>query len=247
MYNGQASLLAGPVLGGAGKRQAVGRVILSNTNDSDWNIQTQRLSARAPGAIDQAVAALSRGEVVAFPTDTVYGVGAHAFQGQAVAHLYAIKERPAAMPIPLLLPDVAALTSVCVDVPAQAWHIAQHFWPGALSLVLYRATIVPNVVTAGRDTLAVRVPQHALVREICRRLGAPLAATSANLHGRPAPATPDQVLAGLGGRIPLLLDEGACSGGVASTLLDMTVWPPAILRPGPITAEQLAAFVPVEK
>jgi L-threonylcarbamoyladenylate synthase len=116
-----------------------------------------------------------------------------------------------------------------------------------LSLVLYRAPVVPDVVTAGRDTLAVRVPQHALVRDICRRLGAPLAATSANLHGQPAPANADDVMRGLVGRISLLLDGGECPGGVASTLLDMTVSPPVLLRAGPVTAEQLAAFVPVQE
>lgn len=220
---------------------------MTNIEEPDWNIRTQCLPARAPGVIDQAVAALHRGEVIAFPTDTVYGVGAHAFQAQAVAQLYAVKERPIAMPIPLLLPDISALNTVCVHVPPLAWRIAERFWPGGLSLVLYRAPVVPDVITAGRDTLAVRVPQHALVRDICRRLDAPLAATSANLHGQPAPANADDVMRGLVGRISLLLDGGECPGGVASTLLDMTVSPPVLLRAGPVTAEQLAAFVPVQE
>jgi L-threonylcarbamoyladenylate synthase len=220
-------------------------VKLSNMQGPDGRVQTKRLPALSPEGIEQAIAALNQGEVIAFPTDTVYGVGAHAFQAQAVARLYAIKERPSNVPIPLLLPDVSALDSVCIHVPPLAWRIAERFWPGGLSLVLYRAPVVPGVVTAGRDTLAVRVPQHALVRDMCRRLGAPLAATSANLHGQPAPASADDVMRGLEGRIPLMLDGGLCPGGIASTLLDMTVSPPVLLRSGPITVEQLAAFVPL--
>ncbi|MBN1136053.1 MAG: threonylcarbamoyl-AMP synthase [Anaerolineae bacterium] len=198
------------------------------------------LSAEAPGAAGRAVDALRQGEVIAFPTDTVYGVGAHAFLPQAVARLYAVKERPAGMAIPLLLPGAEAMALVCVEIPAVAWEVAGRFWPGALSLVLRRAPAVPDAVTAGGPTVAVRVPDHPLVRELCRRLGAPLAATSANRHGWPPPVTASEVQAALAGRIPLILDGGPCPGGVASTVLDLTVSPPVILRPGPVTAEQLA-------
>jgi L-threonylcarbamoyladenylate synthase len=182
--------------------------------------------------------------LVAFPTDTVYGLGAHAFQPTAVARLYAVKERPARLPIPLLLPDPAALPDVCTDIPPLVWQLAERFWPGGLSLVLRRVSRVPDAVTAGGPTVAVRVPDHPLVRELCRRLGAPLAATSANRHSQPPPATASEVEAALAGRIPLILDGGTCPGGVASTVLDLTVSPPVILRPGPITTEQLAALVP---
>ncbi len=213
------------------------------TDDFQTVMDTRCLSARAPGALAQAVEALERGEVIAFPTDTVYGVGAHAFLPGAVARLYRVKGRPGELAIPLLLPDAAAMRDVASDVPALAWDLACHFWPGGLTLVVPRAPTVPDVVTAGGPTVALRVPGHALVRELCRRLGAPLAATSANLHGQPAPVTAGAVQAALGGRIPLILDGGPCPGGVASTVLDLTVSPPAILRSGPITAEQLAAVV----
>ena len=204
------------------------------------------LSAKAPGAVDRAIEALLRGEVVAFPTDTVYGVGAHAFLPQAVAQLYAAKERPAGMAIPLLLSGVEAMRLVCADIPPLAWEIAERFWPGALSLVLHRAPTVPDAVTAGGSTVAVRVPDHPLARELCQRLDAPLAATSANRHGWLPPVTAGEVQAALSGRIPLILDGGPCPGGVASTLLDLTVSPPLILRPGPVTAEQLAPFIPLQ-
>jgi len=203
------------------------------------------LSAEAPDAVDRAVDALRQGEVVAFPTDTVYGIGAHAFLPQAVARLYAVKGRPVGMAIPLLLSGTEALSLVCVDIPSLAWQIAVHFWPGALSLVLRRAPAVPDAVTAGGPTVAVRVPDHPLVRKLCQRLGAPLAATSANRHGRPSPVTAGDVHRALADRIPLILDGGTCPGGVASTVLDLTVSPPAILRPGPVTAEQLAPFIPL--
>jgi L-threonylcarbamoyladenylate synthase len=203
------------------------------------------LSTDAPGAVDRAVDALRQGEVIAFPTDTVYGVGAHAFLPQAVARLYVVKERPAGMAIPLLLSGAEAMLLVCAEIPALAWEIAGRFWPGALSLVLRRAPAVPDIVTAGGSTVAVRVPDSPLVRELCRRLDAPLAATSANRHGWPPPVTAGEVQAALAGRLPLVLDGGPCPGGVASTVLDLTLSPPAILRPGPVTAEQLASFIPL--
>jgi L-threonylcarbamoyladenylate synthase len=207
--------------------------------------ETARISVQAPLALDRAVEALQRGEVIAFPTDTVYGVGAHAFLPEAVIRLYLVKDRAAHLAIPLLLPDVEAMKNVCAEIPPLAWDLAEHFWPGGLSLVLRRTPLVPDAVTAGGPTVAVRVPDHALVRELCRILGAPLAATSANLHGQPAPVTAGRVEAALGGRIPLVLDGGPCPGGIASTVLDLTVSPPAILRPGPITAEQLAVIGPL--
>lgn len=210
-------------------------------------VQTVRLSARSPEALQQAVELLQRGEVIAFPTDTVYGLGAHPFLPEAVARLYRVKERPSHLAIPLLLPDAAAMEAVCTDIPALAWRLAERFWPGGLSLVLRRAPGLPDEVTGGGPTVAVRVPDHDLVRDLCQRLGAPLAATSANCHGHPDPVTADGVEAELGGRIPLLLDGGACPGGVASTVLDLTVWPPVILRSGPVTAGQLAALVPLHR
>lgn len=203
-------------------------------------IETQLLPAGDPRAAALAVDLLAGGEPVAFPTDTVYGVGAHALLPGAVERLFLVKERPGRLAIPLLLADVDSISAVCVGVPDAAWELARRFWPGALSLVLRRSPLVPDIVTSGGCTVAVRVPDHALVREICSRLGAPLAATSANIHGWPDPLTASAAFGSLGGRIPLILDGGTSPGGMPSTLLDLTVAPPVILRAGPITAEQLA-------
>ena len=208
-------------------------------NPTNHPIQTVCLAIDAPGALSLAERVLRRGHLVAFPTDTVYGVGAHAFLPQAVAQLYQVKGRPAQLPIPLLLPDAAAMATICADIPSLAWDLAEHFWPGGLSLVLHRSPRVPDAVTTGGDTVAVRVPDQPFVRELCHLLEAPLAATSANRHGRPSPILADEVRASLGGRIHLLLDGGPCPGGTASTVLDLTRSPPAILRSGPVTAEEL--------
>jgi L-threonylcarbamoyladenylate synthase len=204
-----------------------------------------QLTAQAMDALTRAVEALQGGRLVAFPTDTVYGLGAHGFLSAAVKRLYTIKERPGSVPIPLLLADTASIDLLCQDIPPVAWRIAERFWPGGLSLVLRRAPNVPDEVTAGGPTVAVRVPDQPMVRELARRLGAPLAATSANRHGQPAAVTADEVQRELGGWVPLILDGGRCPGGTASTVLDMTASPPAILRHGPVSAEELSEFVPL--
>lgn len=201
-----------------------------------------RLAIHEPGALERAVELLRRGELVAFPTDTVYGVGAHAFLVQAVKRLFRVKKRPVDLPIPLLLSEETTMEMVCTDIPPVAWRLAERFWPGGLSLVLARSQVVPDAVTAGGSTVAVRVPDYPLLRDLCRQLGAPLAATSANFHRRPPPVTADEVESVLGRYIPLILDGGACPGGVASTVLDLTVRPHAIVRPGPVSAAQLATI-----
>jgi L-threonylcarbamoyladenylate synthase len=202
-----------------------------------------RLDWRDPEAIDLMVQSLLRAEVVAFPTDTVYGVGAHAFLSEGVARLYALKERPHHLAIPLLIADREMMSTLCDPVPDQAWRLAEAFWPGGLSLVLHRSHLVPDAVIAGGETVAVRVPDHDLVRDLCRGLGGAMAASSANRHGRPAPVTADEVEVELGKRIRYVLDGGPCPGGIASTVLDLTSTPARVLRHGPIDAGQLTPFV----
>ena len=201
--------------------------------------KTEILPAGDAEAVDLAVALLLGGEPAAFPTDTVYGVGSHALLAGAVERLFLVKGRPRQRAVPLLLADADALPAVCACVPPEAWALAARFWPGALSLVVRRSQAVPDVVTAGGESVAVRVPDHALVRELCRRLGAPLAVTSANRHGRTDAVTAAAVLHDLEGRIPLLLDGGTCRGGVPSTVLDLTVEPPVVRRAGPVTVEEI--------
>lgn len=205
-------------------------------------VNTVRLGA-GRADIARAVQVLRDGGIVAFPTDTVYGVGAHAFLPAAVRQLYVVKRRPADKAIPLLIPGADALSQAAAAVPEVAYELAARFWPGALTIVLPRAEEVSDAVTAGGDTVALRAPDHPVVHALLAALGVPLAATSANLSDHPPPATADGVLAQLDGRIDLILDGGTCPEGVPSTVLDLTVSPPRILRAGGVAKEQIAALI----
>ncbi|MBN1933822.1 MAG: threonylcarbamoyl-AMP synthase [Anaerolineae bacterium] len=187
-----------------------------------------------PADISCAVQTLQKGGLVAFPTDTVYGVGAHAFVPEAVSKLYEAKIRPPDKAIPLLISDANLLPQVARNIPQAAYELATRFWPGALTLVLRRTPTVSDEITAGGDTVGVRVPDHPVAQALLGALGAPLAATSANLSGRMPAVDAEEVLAQLAGRIDLLLDGGICPGGVASTVLDLTVSPIRVLRAGPL-------------
>lgn len=204
--------------------------------------ETKRLGIE-PIDIAQAVDVLRRGGIVAFPTDTVYGVGANVRQPEAVAALYEAKERPLSKAIPVLLARAEDMCSIAQEVPESARRLAEQFWPGALTLVVRCSPSLPSILTAGGSTVAVRVPDHPVVRALIEGLGAPLAATSANISGQPSSVTADEVLAQLGGRIALVLDGGPCPGGRPSTVVDLTTTPPRVLRPGPISAEQIEAVL----
>jgi L-threonylcarbamoyladenylate synthase len=207
-------------------------------------MKTRVMLAGDPKTIQHAGRLLRSGQVVAFPTDTVYGVGAHAFQTEAVAALYAAKNRPAAKAIPILVAQIEDVARVACTVPAVAWELVERFWPGGLTLVLPRAPKVPPIVTAGGDTVAVRCPDHSIPLALMNALGAPLAATSANLSGQPSPATAREVITQLAGRVPLIIDGGECPGGVPSTVVDLSVSPPRLLRAGAIPAEDLRDLLP---
>ncbi len=185
-----------------------------------------------PGALDKAVALLQQGEVIAFPTDTVYGVGAAGLQPAAVAQLFVVKDRPRSQAIPLLLADPSDLGSVCPAVPSAAEELAARYWPGGLTLIVPAAPHLPAELLAGGNTVAVRVPDHAWLRELIRRFGQPLAATSANLHGESNPTSAAMVETRLGGRLPLILDGDSTPGDIASTIVDVTGSEPKVLRHG---------------
>ncbi|GAG34948.1 unnamed protein product, partial [marine sediment metagenome] len=153
--------------------------------------------------------------------------------------IYRAKERPLTKAIPLLLDSAEGLHRVAQDITPQAWDLAEKFWPGALTVVLYRQPVVPDVVTGGGPTVALRVPDHPFALRLIRAVGGALAATSANLTGRPDPQTAPEVLNYLAGRVDLILDGGRCPGGIPSTVMDMTKAPPQILRPGAIPREAL--------
>jgi L-threonylcarbamoyladenylate synthase len=192
-------------------------------------------------ALQRAAELLRAGELVAFPTDTVYGVAALVWNAIAVARLYTAKLRSLEKAIPVLLADQADLPLVARDVSPAALRIADRFWPGPLTLVVPRAAGIPDEVTAGSDTVAVRVPAHPLARALIRAAGAPLATTSANLAGQPSPVTADEVAAQLAGRIAMILDGGRSPGGVPSTVLDLTGPEPMVLRAGPLSLDQILA------
>jgi len=185
-----------------------------------------------PVALDKALTLLQQGEVIAFPTDTVYGVGAAGLNSAAVAQLFAVKNRPRTQAIPLLLADPSDLGSVCPSVPAAAKELAARYWPGGLTLIVPAASHLPAELLAGGNTVAVRVPDHLWLRELIRRLGQPLAATSANLHGEPNPVSAAMVEARLGGRLPVILDGGPTPGDIPSTIVDVTGPEPKVLRLG---------------
>ncbi len=199
---------------------------------------TPILNATDPAAIARAVEILRSGGVIAFPTDTVYGIGAHGLIGAAVERLYEIKERPNDKSIPLLLADAKDVMLVARAVPPIGHALMQRYWPGALTLVLRKQPHIPEAISAA-DTVAVRVPDHPLVRALIRALGAPLAATSANKSGRPELLDAQAIAAELGLGLELVLDGGTLAGGVPSTVVDVTVEPMRILREGAIAADEL--------
>jgi L-threonylcarbamoyladenylate synthase len=206
-------------------------------------IKTLVLPISSPDALPRAIQVLRDGGVVAFPTDTVYGVGAHAFLPGAVEALYVVKDRPRSLAIPLLLATRGAVAAVARPIPAVARLLMGRFWPGGLTLVLRRRPVVPDIVTAGGDTVAVRLPDHPVPRSLAAGLGAPLAATSANLSGRPSATTAQAAAADLNGRVPLILDGGPCPGGVESTVVDVSGPEWRILREGAISARSIREFL----
>jgi L-threonylcarbamoyladenylate synthase len=203
--------------------------------------RVQKVVPAAPdeAAIREAAAILTAGGLVAFPTETVYGLGADAMDARAVARIFAAKGRPADNPIIVHLADAAMLSEVVASVPARARLLISRCWPGPLTLVLPASPAVPKVTRGGLPTVAVRVPAHRVAIALIRAAGRPIAAPSANRSGRPSPTTAQHVLADLGDAIDLVLDAGPTPLGVESTVLDLTRRVPTVLRPGGVPLETL--------
>jgi L-threonylcarbamoyladenylate synthase len=197
----------------------------------------------SPGALAQAAALLRRGELVAFPTETVYGLAADAGNPRAVRRIYQVKGRPANNPLIVHVPDAAAARRHVRHFPPAAVVLAERFWPGPLTLVLPRGAGLCREVAAGLDTVAIRAPAHRVARQLLRRVGRPLAAPSANRSGYTSPTTARHVRDELDGLIPLILDGGPCRVGLESTVLDLSGPQPVILRPGAITRAMLAGVL----
>jgi L-threonylcarbamoyladenylate synthase len=189
--------------------------------------------------IHQAIDILKKGGIVAFPTDTVYGLGANASSPDAILRIYQAKRRPRRLALPLLLADASQIPSVARDMPEIAWLLAKHFLPGGLTLVLYKSSSVSSLITGGSDKIAVRVPAHPIPIALLEGLDGPITGTSANLTGRPSPMTSREVYDQLGDSVDLIID-GECPGGVVSTVIDITTDPIRILREGAISSEEIS-------
>jgi L-threonylcarbamoyladenylate synthase len=207
--------------------------------------RTKILSTHTPAlfsaAVKRAAELLRAGEVVALPTETVYGLAANAFDEKAVAKIFRIKGRPANNPIIVHVAGIEMAKLCAENFPPRAEKLSKSFWPGPLTLVLPRAKKIPDNVTAGGETVGIRWPSHPFIQAVLRECGFPLAAPSANLSNQISPTNSEHVRAQLGGKISLIVDGGQSQVGIESTVLDLTVSPAQILRPGMIHAESLAA------
>ena len=187
----------------------------------------------------EAVSRLKRGEPVAFPTETVYGLGAPVFQEAAVSKIFSLKGRPADNPLIVHVSSLEEISRLALDIPDSFFLLAQSFWPGPLTMVLKKRSEVPSIVSAGHSTIAVRMPDHPLALRLIKAVGEPLVAPSANLSGRPSPTTAQDVLEDLKEKNLLVLDGGECRIGIESTVISLIGPQPVLLRPGAVSQQQL--------
>lgn len=206
-------------------------------------IQVQREQID-PAILRRAATLLQRGQLVVFPTETVYGLGADALQAQAVEQIFAAKGRPYSDPLIVHIADQGALEALISRIPTGTHELIHAFWPGPLTLVLPASTHVPRLVSAGLPTVAIRMPGHPIARALIEAAGTPIAAPSANRFMHVSPTTAQHVLTDLQGRVPLILDGGPCEIGVESTVLDLCAAQPRILRPGGVSLEAIRAVLP---
>ncbi len=202
-------------------------------------METLILKANEAKVAQVAANFIKAGDLVALPTETVYGLGANGLDPEAVAKIFHVKGRPQDNPLILHIADPEQMELFCKEIPESAWRLAESFWPGPLTMVLPAKEIVPKCTTAGLPTVAVRCPDCEITRNIIRKAGLPVAAPSANISGKPSTTSAQHVFDDHNGKIPLIVDGGPCRVGVESTIIDLTENPPRLLRPGGITPEQL--------
>jgi L-threonylcarbamoyladenylate synthase len=203
-----------------------------------------RILLPTPDSLTLAAETIRIGGLVAFPTETVYGLGANALDPDAVQRIFTAKGRPATNPVIVHISDAADLGRLAEEVPAAA-PLIDRFWPGPLTLVFVKKPSVPDIVTAGGPTVAVRMPDHPVALALLRAAGTPIAAPSANRSEQLSPTRAEHVAASLGDTVDMVLDGGPCSVGLESTVLDVTVWPPRILRPGMVTAADIESVLDI--
>ena len=197
-------------------------------------------------SISRAVQILRDGGVIALPTDTLYGISANALDPEAAAKVFSIKGREERSPLPIFVSDSEDLFRYGRDVPDAAVRIAEIFWPGKLTIVVRKSDLIPDVVSGGLDTVGLRIPDHPAPREIVAQLGAPITATSANVSGKPALTSAEDVVAELGSRLDLVLDGGILAPSAPSTVIDVTADPPRILRQGALSASDIQKLAGID-
>ena len=200
------------------------------------------LQKASPETIKQGVALLKSGRPVSFPTDTVYALGAPVNDIECVRRVYDIKQRPLNMALPILLASVEDVRLVAMEVSETAETLMKEFWPGALTLIFKKTPFVPDIVTAGGQTIAVRIAAHPVAFEIVKQTGVPLVGTSANVHSKPSPVTADEVMVQIGNRVQLIIDAGKTPGGFESTIVDVSTNKPRILRQGALSQADIERF-----
>jgi L-threonylcarbamoyladenylate synthase len=193
--------------------------------------------------IKKAAELLKKGKLVAFPTETVYGLGANALDPKAVEKIFKAKKRPTDNPIIVHVSDKEMVNKLVQKIPNKALLLMDKFWPGPLTLVMKKSNLVPDIVTSGLNTVAIRMPSHEIAFLLIKESGVPIAAPSANLAGKPSPTIPEDVIQDLDGRVDAIIDAGESDIGVESTVLDLTTKIPTLLRPGGITLEQLESIL----
>ena len=194
--------------------------------------------------IKKAISILKKGGVVAYPTDTVYGLGACMTDTAAVDRIFQVKGRPKGMALPVLLADKVQMESIVTSVPLSALRLADEFFPGALTIILPKSDIVPDIITGGGRTVAFRIPDHRVPLALIKGLGKPIVGTSANLSGQPSALTAAEVQAQIGDKIDMVIDGGRCPGGIESTVIDLSGKKPVVRRQGAISIEKLRKILP---
>jgi L-threonylcarbamoyladenylate synthase len=195
--------------------------------------------------IEQGVEIIRKGGVIAFPTDTVYGLGAGAYIESAIERIFKVKQRPPEMALPILLADASQIHEVAQDLPPHAWRLIKRFWPGGLTLVVYRTKIIKDIITGGGDTVAIRMPDHPVARSLIRASGMPIIGTSANVSGQSPVLTAEDVRRQIGDKVDLIIDGEPAPLGIESTVVDVTGEVAVILREGAVSREEIAKVTEV--
>jgi L-threonylcarbamoyladenylate synthase len=201
----------------------------------------ENLSPNVLQQITKAADALRKGGIVAFPTDTIYGLGANIDNTQAVKKVFSVKKRPAKMALPILIDNIDQLTELVLEQNIYSKRLIEKFWPGGLTIIFRKAPDFNNPAISGGDKVGIRLPDHPVVRKLIRELGRPIIGTSANLHKGPATLTASEVMSVLAGKIDFIIDAGACPGGTESTIIDVTSEFPILIRPGIIPEKVILA------